>query len=174
MSVDQISVGEALAQSGRKAKECLRTYWPEGSIPVDPVRIADRLGIKVMKAELPDTVSGAISKEPGKDPIIVVQHSESEARQRLTIAHELGHYMHRLGSEKIDYVDLRGPLASSGTSPEEVYANNFAASLLMPAEAFKTAWNESKSPLELSKRFYVSVDAIAVRMKVLNLKTEQS
>jgi Zn-dependent peptidase ImmA (M78 family) len=174
MSADP-KIGEAMRDAGRKASECLRVYWTERTIPVDPVRIAERLGAKVLQSDLPPTVSGAVLKNAGQDPIILVDQSESEARKRFTIAHELGHYVRRAEEDAIDYVDLRGPGARLGTDPEEVYANNFAANLLMPADEVKRAWKELGTDdcipaIALSERFLVSLDAISHRLRNLNLR----
>ncbi len=72
-------------------------------------------------------------KRRGEDPEIYVHASDSLNRQRFTCAHELGHYVKRsaMGDEEWEYVEHRALLASQGTDPEEVYANKFAAGLLM-------------------------------------------
>lgn len=121
------------------AREILSTVWAPGvapgevPLPVDPFSIAQRLGIKAFSAGLDQGVSGVLVKRRGEDPEIYVHASDSLNRQRFTCAHELGHYVKRsaMGDEEWEYVEHRALLASQGTDPEEVYANKFAAGLLM-------------------------------------------
>jgi Zn-dependent peptidase ImmA (M78 family) len=66
-----------------------------------------------------------------------VNSANSPRRQRFTIAHELGHLdLHEGRQLTVDHsmrVDWRDETSSLGTDKQEVEANAFAASLLMPA-----------------------------------------
>ncbi|MBT0974157.1 ImmA/IrrE family metallo-endopeptidase, partial [Salmonella enterica subsp. enterica serovar 1,4,[5],12:i:-] len=84
---------------------------------------------------LDDDVSGALLKEPEQDPVIILNRNDSNVRKRFTCAHELGHYVKRTENGQpleYEFVDYRGKLASQGVDSEEIFANNFAACLLMP------------------------------------------
>ena len=50
----------------------LRSCWPNGEVPVDPVAVAQKLGVDVRVGDLPPSYSGAIIKEPGSDPVILL------------------------------------------------------------------------------------------------------
>ena len=129
-------------------------------LPVDPIVIANKLGIKVFKAGLADGVSGLLVKRVGRDPEIYVNVKDSDNRQRFTVAHELGHYVKRSssGDETWEYVDPRGSLASKGSDPDEIYANQFAASLLMPRSMVEQL--RQTHTTSLAYKFGVSEDAM--------------
>lgn len=155
-----------------EASAILRGVWLPLSprlIPVDPVRIANELGIDVFEAALDPNTSGAIIKRPGEDPQIVLNRNDHANRQRFTCAHEIGHFVQRSDEpDDYEFVDLRGPLASAGTDSVERYANAFAAALLMPAEEVKTRAKRADSIVELAYEFRVSQDAMTNRLA--NLK----
>lgn len=80
----------------KSARAIFDEPW-DGSFPVDPIVIADQLGIRVLAEDLPSDISGALIKRLGQDPtIIVLNKRDSRNRKRFTCAHEIGHYIHRL------------------------------------------------------------------------------
>jgi Zn-dependent peptidase ImmA (M78 family) len=153
------------------AQKVLNTIWGERPFPIDPFVIATQLGIKVIETELPPEVSGAIIKNKGNDPIIVLSKSDSNNRKRFSCAHELGHYAYRTDAlqEEYDYIDLRGKNASMGTEPEEVFANKFAASLLMPETEVKKLYDKRIPFFLMAQYFGVSGDAITLRLANLKM-----
>lgn len=154
------------------AQQLLESTWKGRGFPVDPILIAGDLGIDVIETDLPDNVSGALIKDEGKDPVIVLSKTDSKNRQRFTCAHELGHYAYRITSNEnhYEYVDLRSDSSANGTNKEEIFANQFAASLLMPKEAIEELVNKKLPDFLLAQRFGVSDDAVRFRLKNLNLK----
>lgn len=140
------------------------------TIPVDPVSIANRLGIHVVEKKMGDAGSGAIVKEPGKNPVIYVEAGDAETRQRFTCAHELGHYLSRKGDKEYAYIDRRSYRASLGLDPDEVFANAFAAELLMPAAAIRHLYEDDPTVSGLAKTFGVSEEAMRYRLQNLNLR----
>ncbi len=156
------------------ASGILRDVWKDRGYPVDPVWIARHLGLNVIEAGLQPEVSGALVKKPDEDPVIVLNANDSLTRKRFTCAHELGHYVYRLTKNgthapSYEYVDLRGPVAAEGTNPEEVYANTFAANLLMPEDALRAWHSDGQHPLLIASRLGVSGDAVGFRLKNLGL-----
>lgn len=128
--------------------------------------------MRVYTVEMAPDVSGALVGQRGQDPEVYLNERDSPNRQRFTCAHEIGHYRKRVadGAAVFSYVDRRDDLASEGTDLDEVYANQFAAALLMPAELVKHMWRGEKDPTILAYRFSVSVDAMTYRLKNLNLR----
>jgi Zn-dependent peptidase ImmA (M78 family) len=171
---------ESIAQ--QDAERLLRRVWgvpgePGFRLPVDPIRIARQLGIEVYTNRLGDNIAAVLAKEPGQDPVIVLNAGDSKNRQRFSCAHELGHYVRRTNAAAIDpvtfdtndyeYTDYRSSLSSTGKDYDEVYANGFAAALLMPeAEITKRLHT---SPVDLALTFDVSQEAIQVRLSSLRL-----
>lgn len=153
------------------AESILSEVWGERGFPVDPVWIANQLGIDVVEADLPDDVSGALIKESGRDPVILIEREDSRSRRRFSCAHEIGHYISRTRSscETYEYVDLRGKNSGWGTNSEEIYANRFAANLLMPERKVRDWYSEGLPSVVMAYRFGVSDEAMQNRLKTLKL-----
>ncbi len=155
----------------RDAEELLEVVWAGRPLPVDPIQIAEQLGIKIFTAGLKPEVSGMLIKEPGKDPEIYINGTDSMSRQRFTCAHELGHYVKRVATGAAEWatIDYRGPLTSDGTDPDEIYANQFAASLLMPKQELRRL-HKDLGLAALAYEFGVSEEAMNFRLANLKLK----
>lgn len=165
--------------SAEIAAAVFESYWANKEFPVDPVYIADKINISVLiKDNVPTNVFGALVKVKGKNPVMILPKHDSIQRKRFTAAHELGHYFLRVNSdgnldtEEYQFIDLRSD--DHKNKPEEIFANKFAAELLMPEKTIKGTFNLTskvtfKEILELSKLFGVSIEAMSYRMKNLNL-----
>jgi Zn-dependent peptidase ImmA (M78 family) len=164
-------------EAERDAQQILRKVWTDGDLadiplPVDPFLIAKKLGLRVYTDySLDPDISGMLIKASGyDDPEILLNGQDSRNRQRFTCAHELGHYNRRSKAADDDpweYIDKRDSLASRGDDPDEVYANQFAAELLMPREAVKAKWPDDVPVLAID--FGVSQDAMTFRLRNLGL-----
>lgn len=154
----------------KNAIELLDEFW-DGTLPVDPVRIAKELGLEVLDVFLKKDVSGALVKKEDRDPSILLNAEDSRTRKRFTCAHELGHYILRASEPKprYEYVDYRDKSSSTGTVEEERYANSFAASLLMPEVAVKAIHRPGMPAFRLAKRFGVSLESMQHRLDNLGL-----
>ncbi|MBN6778883.1 ImmA/IrrE family metallo-endopeptidase [Pseudoclavibacter alba] len=149
------------------AESALTDYW-DGEFPVDPTKIAWKLGIAVLQGELEDGQSGMIIKPGDKDkPVIVLNTLESAQRRNFTCAHELGHYFERLrnGDNEYSFVESR----TAAMDAHEWYANWFAAHLLMPEPEFRRAYDAGHTDTQLAARFGVSTAAVRTRKRNLNL-----
>lgn len=159
-----------------RALEILRAHRVE-TLPIDPVTLASRQGIKVHNAKFSDqSLSGMVAKR-GQDVTILVNQSDPPFRKRFTIAHELGHiYLHLLTDG--DFVDAQVDLfretadATDTPSPErlmEIQANQFAAGLLMPASAVGRHFEANPRVSDLARIFNVSEEAMGFRLSRLGL-----
>jgi Zn-dependent peptidase ImmA (M78 family) len=156
----------------REAQQLLDTAWQGRSVPVDPIQIAQQLGIKVFTAGLDEGIAGMLRKRAGHDPEIFINSADSLNRQRFTAAHELGHYIQHVatGEAEWEHVDYRGALAAEGTDPDEIFANQFAAGLLMPrAEIERLRREQGYGPAPLAVEFGVSEEAMNFRLANLRL-----
>lgn len=143
------------------------------SPPVDPVKIARDLGIRVFFADFKDEddkISGFFFAE--KNEIYINKH-EYPQRQTFTIAHELGHkFLHEDWLKSSDYkVVFRTSLLPIYDSDnehkkdsKEVEADTFAANLLVP-RFMLDQYHKFASTEELAKLFMVSMPAIRNRLK---------
>lgn len=165
--------------AARDAQEILNAVWLRGHweirLPVDPFAIARDLGVLVFVSKLEDGVSGMLVKQPGyDDPTIYLNESDHRNRQRFTCAHEIGHYVKRSAEANDgsfwEYVDHRDSLASKGEDPDEIYANQFAANLLMPADLVRSMSTDGRSVAALAYEFGVSADAMNFRLDNLGIR----
>ena len=144
------------------------------SIPVDPVVIANRLGIRVSNAVFSDSSLSGMIAQRGDKKLLLVNSNDSAERKRFTIAHELGHSILHLDTEG-EFVDSATDLFRTEISPngkthlQEVEANAFAAALLMDAELVKKLWDNCKSLDQMAKAFMVSESAMGIRLNTLGL-----
>ena len=104
----------------------------------------------------------------------MLHKSDHNNRKRFSCAHELGHYISRIESNDIepqqyDYIDLRNDLSANGTDPKEIFANHFAANLLMPEEAVKLLFQEKKQHFEMALYFGISPESLKYRLRSLGL-----
>lgn len=147
------------------AEETLKDHWDE-SFPVDPVTMAEAMGISVDFARLKPGVSGAIIVKDG-DATILIDESENYGRQMFTCAHELGHYMERKsnGDHEFSFVEIR----SRKYDLHEFYADEFAGNLLMPEQPFRDEWKACESHNMMAAKFGVTLPAVRMRLRKLGL-----
>lgn len=159
--------------------ESLLTKFELFRVPIDVFRCADLLGIDVKPAEMEPDMSGVFIKKENV-PYIRYNSKDSPARQRFTIAHEIGHFLlhaksNSLFVDKTEKVMYRNAQSSTGELLKEREANAFAAALLMPRKLVQqTASDLSKYELEnfvysLSVRFQVSDYAMGIRLSNMGL-----
>ena len=67
-------------------------------------------------------------------------------------------------------IERRDALSSRGTDPEEIWANSFAAALLMPAQVVAKLWAGNCSIGEMTDILDVSVTAVGHRVENLGLR----
>lgn len=158
-----------LKHPAKEADKVRAAYWGEDVFPVDPVAIAGELGVFVFNANIPGDVSGLLRKHPGQAAEIYLDTDDPLVRRRFTCAHELGHYVSHADEDQseLSFVDYRGPLAAEGTDQEEIFANAFAANLLMPKKKVAELHRGNWSRPEMARFFHVSLEAMNHRMSSL-------
>lgn len=165
-------------QGERDADSLLKQSWWEDEensqpLPVDPRRLAKSLGIRVQEDWLDPDESGRIVIPKSGPVVITLNQFDHPNRQRFTCAHELGHYIQRRqdGRDKTrSFVDYRNTLAGLGVDRDEIYANQFAAALLMPASAVEHAYQVGSDTALLAARFGTSSQAFELRLRNLGLR----
>ncbi|WP_420411289.1 ImmA/IrrE family metallo-endopeptidase [Roseibium sp.] len=143
--------------------------------PVDVIGLCRDLGISVHEAYLADDVSGELVPIAGGHYQINVNASHPKTRQRFTIAHELGHFVHHrnlIGAGIDDDRAYRstnaGRYHNTMIGPaQETQANRFAANLLMPQHLIDRLQQEGKrTPNEQAYALGVSRSAMRIRLGV--------
>lgn len=158
------------------------TYWSEKQIGGAAEVIAEKLGFKpgndikkFVQTELGGTVevddwrspapTGEIQvRGPGNFTIWLSPYA-APVRNIFTIAHELGHYfLHsKVGKKPIE-------VKREGNNRLEWEANCFAASFLLPGQAFREAWEQLGGNVDnIAAKFGVSTSVVAIRAKRLDL-----
>lgn len=157
-------------EAEREAIRLLEDSWPSGELPVNPFLIAEALGIQVTFAQLPRDESGRIEIVPDQTPRIWINRDDAEARQRFTCAHEIGHYRRRAEyGPEAKIVDYRDTLAGLGTDEREIFANQFAAALLMPADRVAQFHRSGIDVNSMARIFGTSAQAMGLRLRNLSL-----
>jgi Zn-dependent peptidase ImmA (M78 family) len=135
-------------------------------IPVRVGALAKALGLTVVVATLPLSISGMVKPEDGKF-VIKVNRFEPKERQRFTIAHEIAHYLlHRdlIAKGVVDSTLYRSKLSSR----LEAEANKLAADILMPRKLVAQELASVPGYVDdvdayLAERFRVSKPAMDIR-----------
>ncbi|WP_420238023.1 ImmA/IrrE family metallo-endopeptidase [Telmatobacter bradus] len=137
-------------------------------VPVDVIRMAEVLGLKVWQQEM-DGYSGLIKKDPKHGGLagysIIVNKLDHRPRQRFTIAHEVGHFLlhrDRIGDGLKDDALYRSGLSTR----EEVEANKLAAMILMPFHLLDREVKAGISVQDLADKFGVSKQAMSIRLGI--------
>lgn len=151
-------------------------------VPVDPLKVAKALGIKVMNAVFSQpNKSGAVAKR-GQEYSIFLNTNEPPSRKRFTIAHEIGHrLLHMSSSEDSEFIDTEDNFRTAEAIDSEIWdadrrreweANAFAGALLMNEALLKEKWQACKDSSYLAWMFQVSETAMVVRLSQLGLLEE--
>lgn len=167
---ENMTVGEIRTVARDAAQATLDEYWSDMEIPVDPVKIARSLGADVFTAQLGDDVTGMVIGNPDEGSSIYVDKDSGMPRKRFTVAHEIGHIVSHQGAltPGLGFVDKRSN-GESGTA-SEIYANEFAAELLMPQQKLEEAIDQlGTSNIALASHFNVSLQSMAYRRQILGL-----
>jgi Zn-dependent peptidase ImmA (M78 family) len=151
--------------------------------PVPIKEIAEAIGLTVHFKDFEgNNISGFLYRDKESD-IIGVNSSHPSTRQRFTIAHEIGHFiLHKRDTMRVDRlftINFRNAVSATATSREEIEANAFAATILMPKKlVIETIGNMFKGTIDifsdseeldqladqLAKDFMVSKQAMLIRL----------
>ena len=137
-------------------------YRADGSADLDA--LLSRLGGTIAYAEGPESLQ---VEQPGQFTVFL-PHFTSTARDKFTIAHELGHYFLHYQLQK-----LEGPkrFGRGERNRAETEANVFASALLMPRTHFVRVWADlGGDEWAVARHFEVSPAAAGVRAQVLGLR----
>lgn len=118
---------EEILELAKKQNICLT--------PLDVEKLADKLGIRVIRVPMDSDISGNLKYDLENEQwIMCVNALHHDTRQRFTIAHEIGHYiLHR--KDKIEFTD-KVFFRDGAIDVYEHEANRFASNILMPEADF--------------------------------------
>jgi Zn-dependent peptidase ImmA (M78 family) len=148
----------------------------DGKIPIDLEKICEDNNIEIIYESLDELekdyerpISGVMFINNDGEKFIVVNQKDTYARQRFTIAHELGHYFYHMKdrqSANESIISFRGE-----RNKMERDSNRFAADLIMQINLVMDEHNTALFPTAsyLADRFSVSASAMEIRLKELGL-----
>lgn len=157
-----------------KVDEILIEFDMYKKVPVDVLKICKIKDIDVKIVKFKDeSICAAIHKSKDAQGeskyTIYIKYTQSPLEQRVSIAHELGHYyLHKEILEKEMLVDMYKKF-SSKEEKEEVEADYFSRCILLEEDAVTTLFNEIGNVNDLANVFKVPVEFIEKRLKELNL-----
>jgi len=165
--------GTYAEQGGRLANAALARVREEGQqvTQVDlPSLVEDVFGADVAIIQLDDGFDGMAASSAGAK-LVVLATSRVPARQRYTLAHELGHLL--AGDDQDVHLDRDIYDRAQARDPSEMRANNFASAFLMPENTLRAAVGRDglaeKEFAELACDLRVSPSALAFRLSQLRL-----
>ena len=136
-------------------------------------KIEEKFGITVVAGPLPDDLDG-LAHQDAEFRVIALGTTGKAARQRFTLAHELGHILFRDAEERFLAERMWSPPTENDRN-QESRANAFAAAYLIPeGELRESLGGQNPRAVfdELVWRFQVSPVSMAWRMFNLNLIDE--
>lgn len=165
---ERMSYEDMRLKARKDAQDVLKEYWSNGRIPVDPIEIARKMGLSVFTSQLGDDTWGMLVGSNGAADIYLDQ-DQSVTRMRFSCAHELGHYVDHKSDIRphAGFIDKR---STDGVGrPAEVYANEFAASLLAPEAQLRELVDQELDIMEIARHFGMSPSSIEYRKSLLGI-----
>jgi len=160
--------------SPRDTAEALLETAGISSPPIPIQELVRGCGVHVLAWDFQDIDGLVLELDAGA--VIWVNENQAPTRQRFTLAHELGH--HLLRHADVFHLDLGGNLAPNATGGHPTYdwraeraANEFAASLLMPASMIRRAAATVSDVGDLATMFKVSPAAMRFRLTALQISS---
>lgn len=143
------------------AAKTLRDAGVFGIFPVPLETVAGNLGFKTVAFKGKPDVAGAIHYE---NKTIYVNGDDCVERQRFTLAHEIGHAVLHPQESVMDFRRQMDPPRDR----KEIEANNFAANLLMPKDAFSEVWAKAPDKVVMAASYF-AVSPSAAKYRASNL-----
>jgi len=131
------------------------------------------VGLRIFYWDLPSTIAGMYAYTADLGCCILVNHKHPSERRRVSMLHEYGHLIVDRYKPGIDYLTMTGRKPAN-----ERFAESFGLSFLMPASSVRQRFHDIVTTTgdfkgadlhRLSHFYYVSVEAMALRLEGLGL-----
>ena len=155
----------------------------KNTYPIEIVNIARNMGFKVFSSDTLDNddsgiigIDANLNVKYGSNKCVIVNSNIKAGKKRFVLAHELGHYLFEFNELK-EMSFYHSYNKDSKEDENEIKANEFAASLLMPSEDFIKSYEKSFKKkialvdivVELSEKFGVTTKSVQKRISELEL-----
>lgn len=152
-----------------------RAWLHLGDQPIPNLRqvLEENVGLRVFYDGMPSAVAGIYAYVAELGYCVLINRRHPRERQRLTLAHEYGHFLCDRHKPGIDYLD-----GEHRRPANEIFAERFAISFLMPEPSVRQRFYIVASTMgdfqvadlvRLSSVFSVSVQAMTLRLEELAL-----
>lgn len=168
--IDPVELAEAVAQQERQRLGL-------GDQPVIYLRstLEWDVGLRIFYWDLPSKIAGMYAYTADLGGCVLVNRKHPPERRRVTMLHEYGHLIIDRDRYKpgIDYLHTPGRKPAN-----ERFAESFAVSFLMPSRSVRQRFHQTLTATgdftvadlrELSHFYFVSVEAMALRLEQLGL-----
>jgi Zn-dependent peptidase ImmA (M78 family)/DNA-binding XRE family transcriptional regulator len=131
------------------------------------------VGLRIFYWELPSTIAGMYAYTADLGGCILVNRKHPPERRRVSMLHEYGHLIVNRYDPGIDYLTMIGRKPAN-----ERFAESFALCFLMPTSSVRQRFHDTVTTTgdfrvadlrRLSHFYYVSVEAMALRLEQLDL-----
>jgi Zn-dependent peptidase ImmA (M78 family)/DNA-binding XRE family transcriptional regulator len=136
------------------------------------------VGLRIFYWALPPNIAGMYAHTPDLGCCILINRNHPPEKRRASMLHEYGHLIVDRYQPGIDYLSFPGR-----KPPNERFAEHFALSFLMPTSSVRKHFQEIVTTTgdfqvadlcRLSHFYFVSVDAMALRLEQLTLTPKGS
>jgi Zn-dependent peptidase ImmA (M78 family)/transcriptional regulator with XRE-family HTH domain len=166
--IDAADLAEGVAQQERQRLGL-------GDQPVISLRntLEWDVGLRIFYWDLPSAIAGMYAYTADLGGCILVNRKHPPERRRVTMLHEYGHLIVDRYKPGIDYLTMTGRKPAN-----ERFAESFALSFLMPTSSLRQRFHDIVTTTgnfrvadlrRLSHFYYVSVEAMALRLEQLGL-----
>lgn len=161
-------------EDAQAAGESVAERWRLGSCPAETLCLAmeRHASILVLHVDTPPGVSGAASRVPGLN-CVLVSRRDPERRRNFDLAHELFHLLtwDTMPPERAE--DVNVPRDGKGWRVERL-AENFAAAVLMPEKILRRRWDRQPGETDTYRRINEIADdfrvsGVACKWRLYNL-----
>jgi Zn-dependent peptidase ImmA (M78 family)/transcriptional regulator with XRE-family HTH domain len=130
------------------------------------------LGVRIFVRSLPSSVSGVYAYHPELGACVILNRLHPHRRRRWTLAHELAHFMTTRFEPSVMMVN------ETRKSPDDVFADAFAAAFLMPSATVRRIFGEyvgeagkfaARHLILGARRLGVSLEAFTRQLESLEL-----
>ena len=175
------------AWSERTSREYRNSMGVPQAHPLDPRRLADLLGVRVITPEaIPGLSRESVSQLTRVDReswsavtityqgkrLVVLNSGHSPARQASSLAHELAHIILNHTTDEAVLSDEGFLFRGSYDAGQEEEANWLAGCLLVPRDGLLAAGRRSGDHRHLAMRFGVSMEMVAWRLRVTGVSRQ--
>ncbi len=162
-------------EAKKAAYQLVDSVWRGRGFPVDPHVMAAEMGLTVFEAELPENILGGLIKDAGKAAVVMLNQCDGDEHKRFNCAQKLGYYTDKTKqqAECYKYVEFRLRQDGQEDGAAEIFADAFAAALLMPDLAVRHLARKGMALKSMARHFGVSAEALEYRLKQLGIDLEQ-